>query len=340
MKSRLAILCAAAALWGCKTTSPGEISANPSGTPADLAPTLEQGRQLTSLFYQGETAQLWARMTTELRSALGTEQNLAAFQQQVAAQFGNEANVLDEQAVAYPSIYLRKAAFTKGDLVLDIQWALDPNGKVAGFWVKLPEKPAASRFLDYRTKTALRLPFAGTWYTFWGGRTVEQNRHAVAVDQRFAYDFLIVNEKASHTGAGTQNSDYFAFGQAILAPGDGVVVVAEDSAMENIPGQGNAVKPLGNHVILDHGHGEYSFLAHLKSGSVRVKSGDRVTAGMILGLCGNTGQSTEPHLHYHLQTTPKFGDGEGLPAQFVSFIADRREVALGEPIRGQLISAK
>ena len=119
-----------------------------------------------------------------------------------------------------------------------------------------------------------------------------------------------------------------------------MVVEAEDGVLENAPGEANAVKPLGNHLILDHGNGEYSFLAHLKSGSVRVKSGDRVTAGMILGLCGNTGQSTEPHLHYHLQTTPKFGDGEGLPAQFVSFVADRREVALGEPTRGQMISSK
>src|SRR5215470_4214986 len=123
MKSRLALLWAAAVLCGCKTTSAGGISATPTATPAaDLAPTLEQGRQLTSLFYQGDAAQIWTRMTPELRGALGTEQNLAAFQQQVAAQFGTEAKVLDDQVLAYPSIYLRKAAFSKGDLVLNIQW--------------------------------------------------------------------------------------------------------------------------------------------------------------------------------------------------------------------------
>ena len=113
--------------------------------------------------------------------------------------------------------------------------------------------------------------------------------------------------------------------------------MAEDGIAENLPGVMNAEQPLGNHVILDHGNGEYSFLAHFKNGSLAVSVGDEVAAGDILGLCGNSGNSSEPHLHYHLQTTPTFGAGDGLPAQFLNYLADGKSVANGEPTRGQHI---
>lgn len=96
-------------------------------------------------------------------------------------------------------------------------------------------------------------------------------------------------------------------------------------------------QPLGNHVILDHENGEYSFLAHFKKATVAVKPGQSVKTGDRLGLCGNSGNSTEPHLHYHLQTTPDFGAGDGLPIQFLDYVADGEPVARGEPVKGQQI---
>ena len=92
--------------------------------------------------------------------------------------------------------------------------------------------------------------------------------------------------------------------------------------------------PVGNHVVIDHG-GEFSFLAHLRQGSVSVKAGDRVSAGQPLGRCGNSGNTTMPHLHYHLQTTAVFAQGAGLPAQFNDYRADGQRVARGEPQRGE-----
>ena len=74
--------------------------------------------------------------------------------------------------------------------------------------------------------------------------------------------------------------------------------------------------------MIDHGHGEYSLLAHLRKGSVTVKTGGRVTQGQIIGRCGNSGNTSEPHLHYHPQNSGKFGNSEGLPAQFVNYVAD------------------
>ena len=99
-----------------------------------------------------------------------------------------------------------------------------------------------------------------------------------------------------------------------------------------------ALEPCGNHVVLDLGNEEYLFIAHLQTGSVKVKPGDHVKAGDAMGLCGNSGNSSEPHLHIHLQTTPRFGDGKGLPLQFQHYEADKKPVDRGEPTRGQAIS--
>ena len=99
----------------------------------------------------------------------------------------------------------------------------------------------------------------------------------------------------------------------------------------------NPAQPAGNHVVIDHGNGEYSLLAHFRRGTVTVHAGDRVKAGELLGHCGNSGNSSEPHLHIHLQNASKFGSGEGLPMQFRDYCANGKPVATGEPRKGQTI---
>lgn len=197
---------------------------------------------------------------------------------------------------------------------------------------------APSRHLDYQTKTPLRLPFQGDWFVFWGGRTEAENRHVFSVHQRFASDLLILRNGRSHTGDGTANEQYHCFGRPILAPGAGKVAVAVDGLPDNKPGERDRARPPGNYVVIDHGNGEFSFLAHLKRGSVAVESGSAVRAGDRIGLCGNSGNSSEPHLHYHLQTTAVFGHGEGLPVQFLGYRADGKRVERGELRRGQTVN--
>ena len=75
-----------------------------------------------------------------------------------------------------------------------------------------------------------------------------------------------------------------------------------------------AKAPAGNHVVLDLGNGEYALLAHLQRGSVRVEAGDRVRAGDVLGLTGNSGNSSEPHLHFHVQDRPGLFGGRARAA--------------------------
>ena len=78
----------------------------------------------------------------------------------------------------------------------------------------------------------------------------------------------------------------------------------------------------GNHVILDHGNGEYSHLVHLKKSSVRVRRGDSVKQGDLLGLVGNSGLSNVPHLHYELVAAPDLLNRLGLPLRFTNLDGD------------------
>ena len=81
-------------------------------------------------------------------------------------------------------------------------------------------------------------------------------------------------------------------------------------------------------------------LAHLRQGSVAVGQGQQVAAGDTLGRCGNSGNTSEPHLHFHLQDSPVFGQGNGLPAFFNDYTADGKAVDRGEPVQGQVVSPR
>ncbi len=306
-------------------------------TPA--SPAIEQGRALTASFYKGEVDALWARFSPEMKKALGSVENVRGFRAQVEAQAGTEESVLDEKVEAADGVqvYQRIARFSKAPVRVMVQWTLAADGQVAGFFIRpVPEEPSREQ-LEYATRTQLRLPFSGSWFVFWGGRTLAQNYHFAALDQRFAYDIVMQKGGSTHAGEGKRNEDYYCFDRKLLAPASGTVVSVENDVAENVPGVMNAQAPMGNHVILDHGNGEFSFFCHFRQGTVLVKPGDEVKTGDVLGRAGNSGNSSEPHLHYHLQDTGEFGKGRGLPAPFTSYIADGKPVERGEPVKGQTI---
>jgi hypothetical protein len=331
----MAFLCVISALF----LIPGHVlEAQQAGEPVSA---LEQGRIFTEWFYQEELDKLHAQFSSEMKGALSLEA-LTQFRAQIAEQLGQEAEVLDEKVTPFQQyeIYDRVVTFEKYENPMLVEWTLGESNIIYGFFIRPVPQEAPSQYLDYTTKAALHLPFQEEWFVFWGGRSIQENYHAAYPDQRFAYDFVIVKNETTHAGDGTKNEEYYCFGKDILAPASGNVVEAVDGVADNSPGTMNAQEPLGNYVILDHGNGEYSFFAHLKHGSVALKQGDTVEAGQLLGLCGNSGHSSEPHLHYHLQTTAIFQQGEGLPAQFQSYAADGETVERGEPARGQQIQAK
>jgi len=316
------------------------LAAAPAAAQQADSAKLATGRTYARWFHEGRTDTLWSLMSPGMRQRVQSAAQLAAFRQSVSGRAGAETEVVSESATEREgglTVYERVSRFATAPAPLQMTIATTADGTIAGFAIR-PQAPVAeSRFMDYATRTALRLPFSGDWYVFWGGRTREQNYHVIAPDQRFAYDLVVRRDGSTHTGDGTRLEQYHCWGRPILTPGAGTIVTAVDSLADNTPGQMDRAHPAGNHVIIDHGNGEYSLLAHLRRGSVAVRSGQRVAPGDKLGECGNSGNTSEPHLHYHLQNGPEFGRAEGLPAQFTGYTADGQPVARGEPVRGQTI---
>jgi murein DD-endopeptidase MepM/ murein hydrolase activator NlpD len=150
------------------------------------------------------------------------------------------------------------------------------------------------------------------------------NGHAY-ISQRFAIDWVQNNPDGNtYTGDSTDNKNYRAYGAQIHAVADGVVTQTKDGIPQNVPNQPPVV-PInlesvgGNHVIMEIGSGLYAFYAHMQPGSVRVKVGDKVRRGQVLGLLGNSGNSSEPHLHFHICNANSELGSEGLPYAFGSY---------------------
>jgi hypothetical protein len=301
---------------------------------------LSEGRALSEQFERGDTAAIYARMTPPMQQAAGgSAGSLAAFREKVLREAGPETGVISEDGITQGGfrIYRRIARRNVGQVPVLMEWTLDAQGRIVGFVVRPQPVAIPSSKLDYETKTALVLPFEGTWFVFWGGRTEAQNKHAGARDQRFAYDFVVLRDGRTHAGAGRRVEDYYCWDRPIRAPAPGRVIEAVDGLPDQPPGAPDSVHPAGNHVMLDFGHGEYGLLAHFRQGSLRVRTGENVRTDAELGRCGNSGHTTEPHLHFHVQNAPGYGKGEGLPAAFVDYVADGARVARGEPVRGQTV---
>jgi murein DD-endopeptidase len=173
----------------------------------------------------------------------------------------------------------------------------------------------------------------GAWLTANGPSNESGHRRALipiggvpTIAQRFAIDYVRV-DTAGSTVAGdrARNENFYAEDADAIAVADGIVVATKDSIPENIPGPTSRAVPItletvgGNHVILDIGGGRYAFYAHLRPGSLRVRTGDRVRRGQVVGLVGNSGNSTEPHLHFHLADGNSPLGSEGIPYVHESF---------------------
>ena len=278
-------------------------------------------------FLRGDVHVVWAGMTPDMQAALASVDTLTAVRGDLLRAFGSEETILTE----------RTARWTGSPTLLQFVVAFAQDERIAGFFVRPQLDAPPSRHSDYKTKATLRLPIKGAWHVYWGGREIADNYHAVDLGQRFAIDLVVMRDRQPHSGNPTALESHYCWNQPILAPADGIVVHAVDSLPDQPIGSTDPGNPAGNHVVIDFGNEEYGFLAHMRQGSLRVSKGDRVKAGMQIGQCGNSGNTSEPHLHFHLQTSPQLDRGDGLPAQFVNYFSDGIRVERGEPTRGQTI---
>ncbi|MEJ8546759.1 M23 family metallopeptidase [Brevibacillus borstelensis] len=279
--------------------------------------------QLPLAFLRGEYDQIYAQTSPAFRErvpAAGFRSLAEDFHRGVQS-YELQSTVLLEHAKRY--------VWVDGSGKKGLAAAFDEEGTVISLIVlQLERHPETDCML---TRTAFVPPFSGDWLTYWGGQNELVNYHYAYPNQRYAYDFLIMKEGRTYAGDPLANESYYAFGQPILAPASGTVAGIVSDIPDNVPvGTMNEAQPAGNHVILEHEAGEYSLLAHLKQNSVCVKIGDHVQPGDLIGLCGNSGNSSEAHLHFQVSDSPVLLRGHSLPVRF----RDGRRVAQGQLVSG------
>ena len=229
---------------------------------------------------------------------------------------------------------LYETNFSKGKLGMNI--TLNAQNEIAGLLFKAYTETSAI----IRNSTKMSLPFKGEWTVFWGGDTKELNYHVESKAQKGAFDIMIMDtDGKTHKGTGQSNEDYYAFGKELYAPCDGEVVLVVDGVKDNIPGIKNPIYVPGNTVIIKTDKNEYAFFAHFKQHSIKVKQGQRVRTRDLLGLCGNSGNSTEAHLHFHLQNVEDMNIAIGAKCYFDKLLVNGSLKSDYSPIKGDKITS-
>lgn len=222
----------------------------------------------------------------------------------------------------------------------DISWMAiveDQKGEISGLLFTAYDGPGAI-ISGNRNTTKMMLPFHGEWFVFWGGDTEQQNYHVANRAQKNAFDIMMVDDnERSYKTNGKSNEDYYAFGQPLIAPCDAEVVSVIEGVKDNIPGEMNPAQVTGNSVILKTAANEYILFAHFKLNSIKVKTGDKVKQGQELGLCGNSGNSSEPHLHFHIQDKETMAGSTGIKCFFDKISVDGKDKTGYSPVKGERI---
>ncbi len=275
---------------------------------------------------------IFSSFSTEMQNALPIDKT-KEFLNGLKTQAGK---ITKREFVKYEQTYASyKTSFDRALFAVNI--SVDNNSKINGFFVKPFKENNLPKLA--RNTTILILPFKDEWTLVWGGDTKELNYHVNNEAQKNAFDIVITNaEGNSYKTNGKANEDYYAFGKDLIAPCDGVVVLVVDGIKDNLPGVLNPVYVPGNTVIIKSQNDEYLFFAHFKQHSIVVKQGQNIKQGQLLGLCGNSGNSTEPHLHFHIQNVEDMNSATGVKCYFDKIQVNGETKTDYSPIQKEKIS--
>ncbi|WP_456278755.1 M23 family metallopeptidase [Bacillus sp. AK128] len=154
----------------------------------------------------------------------------------------------------------------------------------------------------------------GTYYVGQGGGSIQVNYHYAYLPQQFALDIVKLNAFGARAAGVYPNAleEYTIFGDELYSPCMGQVIEVRNDAPDLIPPNADPERPEGNYVKLYCENEEVDvFIAHMQEGSVDVTVGDTLQKGQFIGLVGNSGNTSEPHLHIHAER-----NGEGVPIHF------------------------
>lgn len=188
---------------------------------------------------------------------------------------------------------------------------------------KLPSKD------NYDCKVDYILPFTGKWTVFNGGADKALSHSWDIIPQRYAYDFIIMDDEGKSFRGDSKNlQSYYCYGEDVIAPADGIVVKVSnkhrDSRVTGTKVFCDTWDIRGNFIVIKHAEKEFSVVAHLIPGSIPQQVGDKVKQGEVIGKCGNSGNTSEPHIHFQLQSGKSFFASAGLPISFVNVRAQEK----------------
>lgn len=262
--------------------------------------------QLASLYNAQDYQGIYELYDVNMQKALTPAENQQFFSENVNRIMGNinEWEFIGFQRGAH--VYRTSFERALSNIMISLS---GQNNKINGFYIA-PPKPLGIPVLE-RNTTKMILPFREEVFVYWGGTTLEQNYHLAEISQQYAYDLLMVKDGRSYEGDPKINENYFVFGKEIIAPCDARVVLVIEGVPDNEPGTTNPEQLTGNTVVLQTDLNEYILFAHLQEGSLEVEEGEEVRQGDIIARCGNSGNTTEPHLHLSLQNTINMEEATG-----------------------------
>ena len=270
----------------------------------------EAASQFMARYNDGDYDAIYDSFNADAQKALPRQQTLTFLEQNVKQLMGAITAMnfdrIDQGAHIYRTDFERAVA--------EVVISLTPENQMGGFRIN-PIKDPDIPILE-RNVTKMILPFNEEWFVFWGGTTVEKNYHVEYPDQQYAYDILMVANGTSYEGDPKNNESYFVFGKDIIAPCDAKVAKVITGVHDNVPGELNPQQLTGNTIVLETEEGEFVLFAHLKEGSIVVEEGQEVRQGDLMAQCGNSGNTTEPHLHLSLQNHVEMFQSTGAKLYF------------------------
>jgi peptidase M23-like protein len=212
------------------------------------------------------------------------------------------------------------------------------------------------------------LPFSGPWLVATSPATKVPSHGTTFLGQTFAVDFVAVDENLARSARVRDwrsllwfepPERFLGFGAPVLAPAGGTIVAAHDGEPDHVAYRSalalvtfgvrqwksrtrDVTSLVGNHIIIALDERLFALLAHLRCGSVRVRPGENVHCGQVIAACGNSGNSTEPHLHFQLMDSTDLWHAAGRPVIFRDYetrinMSGWREVEKGLPASGDIV---
>ena len=148
------------------------------------------------------------------------------------------------------------------------------------------------------------LPVMGKWMVSQGhnGNMTHQGDWSNAIDL-----VILDDEMKTFQLPGNKPEHFYCYNKPVISPADGIVEEIIDYVPDNEIGNNNTNQNWGNSIIIKHAIGLYSKISHLKLNSIKVSTGSFVKKGDVIAMCGNSGRSPEPHVHFQIQSTPYIG---------------------------------